>query len=127
MIVRLPLAGYYTTRQYIIAKLLCDGVPLRIVPPLLFTAITCYMTGLHSAPDRVVAFIGISTLLNVTVTAICYVMAALTATLQQANLLSALVFTFNFLFGGFLLTARNAVVSGIMHVSVFNWAWKVCC
>jgi hypothetical protein len=118
-------SGFYTTAPYFLSKLLCDMVPLRVCPPIAFAVINYYMIDLNPDPDRVIFFIVTLVLVNVAASSLCFVLASVTGSVPQANLLTSLVFVFNILFGGFILTARNAAIDGIMYLSLFNWAWRV--
>jgi hypothetical protein len=59
--------------------------------------------------------------------AVCYLISAYFASNSKANLAASLYFVFNMLFGGLLLTGRNAVISGIMYLSTFNFGFQVRC
>lgn len=63
--------------------------------------------------------------INLVATALCYLISVITTSMPQANLIASLVFVFNMLFGGLLLTARNTVITIIMYFSVFNFGWQV--
>lgn len=118
-------AGCYSTLPYFCAKLVCDLIPLRVIPPIAFSCIVYFMIGLNNHTGRLLVFIGVVIIINLAASGVCYVLASLTGSVQQANLLTSLVFVFNVLFAGAFLTARNAIVDAIMTVSLFNWAWKV--
>lgn len=123
--VRACMSGFYSTLPYLASKLICDLIPLRVIPPLVYSGITYFMIGLNSWPDRVVTFFAMLVNVNVAAVAVCFILASLTANIQQANMFTSLVFVFNVLFGGFLLTARTTAIAGIMKLSLLNWAWRV--
>jgi ATP-binding cassette, subfamily G (WHITE), member 2 len=38
-------AGYYKTSAYFMSKLLCDMIPVRVIPTIIFAAIVYFMVG----------------------------------------------------------------------------------
>lgn len=49
-------AGTYTTLPYFASKIVCDVLPLRVVPPIVFGAIVHDAIGLNPAPKNYVLF-----------------------------------------------------------------------
>ncbi len=45
-------AGYYSPLPYFLSQLLCDVIPMRVLPPIAFGAISYYMMGLNTMPGR---------------------------------------------------------------------------
>lgn len=60
-------AGLYTTEPFFASKVLCDVLPLRVLPPVLFGLILYPMCALHEG--RIGIFIGAILLLNTTASA----------------------------------------------------------
>ena len=60
-------AGLYTTQPFFASKVLCDILPLRVLPPVLFGLIVYPMCGLHEG--RMGVFVGAILLLNMTASA----------------------------------------------------------
>jgi hypothetical protein len=119
-------AGFYTTLPYFLAKLVCDLVPLRVFPPALFGLIVYHMLGLTDEPSRYWYFVMTVVVINVTATMVCYTVSTFTTSVPQSNVFATLIFVFNILFGGLLLTARTPTITFIMNFAIFAWGWQVC-
>ena len=143
--------GYYTTGQFFCSKLLVDLLPLRAVPPALYALISYYMMGLNGASvNKLFVNMMALVLVNLASTACahiafpparrlslhahdgvavcpsgCYAISAGVRSAQAANLIAGLYFVFSVLFGGVLLTARNASITGVMYLSIINFAFRV--
>lgn len=59
-------SGYYHVSTYFMAKLLCDVVPLRLIPSILFSIISYFMIGFQRTLEKYLIF-----LLGVYMTGIC--------------------------------------------------------
>ena len=116
-------AGLYTTEPFFAAKVLCDLLPLRILPPIAFSVVVYPMCALHEG--RIGVFIGALLLLNMTAAAMCFCAAALSRNVGTANLWASIFFIYNMCFGGLLLTSRSAIVSVLMQLSFFFHAYEV--
>ena len=110
---------------YFLSKIVCDLLPLRVLPPAIFGGITYYLLGLHDDPDRFTFFIFAVIVINVTATMVCYAVSTLTSSVPQSNVFASLIFVFNILFGGLLLTARTPTITFIMNFAIFAWGWQV--
>jgi hypothetical protein len=97
-------ACMYRTPAYVSAKVLCDLVPLRVLPPLLFSLIVFFMVGLH--PPSFLPFVCIMVLVNCTCTTFCMYFSVLCGDAGAANLLSAAIFLHSYMFSGFLLAGQ---------------------
>lgn len=80
-------AAAYGTPAFFAAKLLCDLVPLRLVPPLLFAVLTYPLVGLHAGSAAVAAtFAGVLVLANVVAALVCMLLGAALPSMPVANL-----------------------------------------
>jgi hypothetical protein len=58
--------GYYTTGAYFLSKVVVDLLPLRVVPPIIYAAISYYMIKLNeTAPTKFLMFVMGLVLINV--------------------------------------------------------------
>ena len=57
-------AGFYTTGPYFAAKIAMDLVPLRLLPPILYTLIAYYQMDLHPGAVHVLTFLVALVLVN---------------------------------------------------------------
>jgi ATP-binding cassette subfamily G (WHITE) protein 2 len=44
-VVTLGRAGYYYTSAYFMSKLLCDMIPVRVIPTIIFATVVYFMVG----------------------------------------------------------------------------------
>jgi ATP-binding cassette, subfamily G (WHITE), member 2 len=51
------ISGYYRIFTYFIAKLVCDILPMRVVPSILFSLISYFMTGLQRTASQFFVFL----------------------------------------------------------------------
>ncbi len=116
-------AGLYTTEPFFAAKVLCDLLPLRILPPVAFALIVYPMCALHEG--RIGVFIGALLLLNTTAAAMCFCAAAFSRNVGTANLWASIFFIYNMCFGGLLLTSHSTIVNIFMQLSFFFHAYEV--
>lgn len=80
-------SGAYSTSPYFLARVLFDVLPLRAVPPLLFTLITYPAAGLHSKSASCVAWFTITLVAgNTAASLLCMCLGALLPSLTLANM-----------------------------------------
>ena len=116
-------AGLYTTEPFFASKVLCDLLPLRLLPPTLFGLVIYPLCDLHRG--RMGIFIGATLLLNATASAMCFFAAAVSKTSATANLWASLFFIYNMCFGGLLLTANATGIIDLMQLSFFFHAYEI--
>ncbi|CAF1570157.1 unnamed protein product [Rotaria magnacalcarata] len=68
--------GYYRIWAFFIAKLLCDILPLRVIPSMLFALITYFMTGFARTASQFFIFLLAIFIANMFGSAICFFAAA---------------------------------------------------
>ena len=90
--------GYYSTLPFFAAKCLTDIVPFRVLPPMVFGAISYWLIGLQPDPVRFASFLIVLILTNVVATLICFAYAAWFGRVGPANLTAVLTFVFAMLF-----------------------------
>ena len=82
-----PAAGYYTTLPYFLSKIMCDFIPLRMLPPVVFGVVVYWMIGLHNQPERFAMFVVVLVEINLAVCAGCDESTTLTGPSHTAYLL----------------------------------------
>ncbi|KNE58552.1 hypothetical protein AMAG_04118 [Allomyces macrogynus ATCC 38327] len=124
LFVRERANGYYSPVTYFAAKVLCDVVPLRVVPPLLLGCIVYPMVGLVDAYPVFLKFLLVLVLFNITAAAVCLLISLAVRETAVASLIACLVMLFAMLFGGLLLN-RDSIAPGLQWMqqcSFFNAA-----
>jgi ATP-binding cassette, subfamily G (WHITE), member 2 len=86
-------SGAYSTSPYFLARVLFDVLPLRAVPPLLFTLITYPAAGLHSNSASCIAWFTITLVAGNTAAALlCMCLGALLPSLTLANMVRSTIY-----------------------------------
>ena len=118
--------GCYRSSTYYISKLICDLIPLRILPPLILATITYYMIGLREGVEHFVWMAFILVLVNVNATALCMAIGAIVPSMAVGNLLAVLIMLFFMLFGGLLLNRSTVgpMFLWLKDLSFFNYAYE---
>ncbi len=120
-------SGYYHVSTYFIAKLVCDLIPLRVIPSILFSTIVYFMIGFQQTVEKFFIFyLGI---LSTTLcgAAVCFLLSASVQVFGIANLLAAMAFVLMMVFGGFLVELSSVVdfLSWIKWISIFRYSMNV--
>ena len=120
-------SGYYHVSTYFIAKLVCDLIPLRIIPSILFSSIVYFMIGFQQTAEKFFVFyLGI---LSTTLcgSAVCFLLSASVQVFGIANLLAAMSFVLMMVFGGFLVEISSIVsfLSWIKWISIFRYSINI--
>jgi len=119
--------GMYRTSSYFVSKLVCDFIPMRIVPPILLGSITYYMVGLNPSLSAFLYFLLILVLVSMAASSMCVVISAFTPSLSFGNLLAILLLLFCMLFGGFLVNKQTMpwFVGWLKWLSFLNYSFEV--
>ncbi|CAF1291615.1 unnamed protein product [Rotaria magnacalcarata] len=88
-------SGYYRTSIFFIAKLVCDILPMRVVPSLIFSIIAYSMSGLHRTVGQFFVFLLTIFMSTVFGSALCFLAAASIPMFAVALISVILVFYYN--------------------------------
>jgi len=119
-------SGFYSTATYAVAKaLVCDLLPLRVLPPLLFGAIVYGMIGFNThASGAFGNFLVVLVLVNTSASAFCMLLSAACRDVSTANLLAAAFFLYSYMFSGLFMAGISGVAASIKYTSIFFYAWE---
>jgi len=118
-------AGYYNTLAYYMSQYWCDILPLRIIPPVMFSLIIYQMTGLQDDPVKFIIFMMLMILTNVVAGSFCLAISALSVNVGQANFISVIFLIAFMLFGGLLLSNdTGGGLSQFKYLSFMNYAFE---
>jgi len=119
--------GMYRTSSYFVSKVLCDSIPMRVIPPLLMGCITYYMVGLNPTIEAFLFFLLILVLVSLAASSMCMMISASTPSLSLGNLIAILLLLFFMLFGGFLVNKRSMpwFVGWLRWLSFMNYSFEV--
>ncbi|CAF1019704.1 unnamed protein product [Rotaria magnacalcarata] len=71
------VSGYYRITTFFIAKLLCDVLPMRIIPSIIFSLIAYFMTGLQQSGGQFFVFLLTIFMASVFGSATCFFISAI--------------------------------------------------
>ena len=107
LFVRERANGYYSPITYFSAKVMFDLVPLRILPPILLSAIVYPMAGLNAEWSSFFKFVLVLVLFNFCAAIICLFIGIVFKDTGLANLVGSLVMLFSLLTAGLLLNHKS--------------------
>ncbi|XP_076467726.1 broad substrate specificity ATP-binding cassette transporter ABCG2-like isoform X2 [Babylonia areolata] len=118
------VSGFYRVSAYFMAKLLCDVIPMRLLPVAVFSAICYFMIGFRSGYEYFLFFMLDLFLTTLSASAIGFFFSATVRIFAVANLLIALVYVFMMLFSGLLvnLSTMGAWLRWIRYLSIFRYS-----
>ena len=96
---------------YSLAKaLVCDVLPLRVLPPIIFGTVVYDMVGFSQHTNAFENFIMILVLVNVASSSFCMLLSAACEGVSGANFFAAAFFLYAYMFRGlFMAGARGAM------------------
>ena len=127
LFVRERAAGAYGTAAYFTAVVLFDVLPMRVLPPAFFAAVSYPMIGLHPACAGCgLAFWLVLVMANVTGAAMCMAIGAAAPSNAVANVAGSLATLVAALFGGPFINraAAPAAARALMALSYVNYAYE---
>ncbi|XP_048579774.1 broad substrate specificity ATP-binding cassette transporter ABCG2 [Nematostella vectensis] len=116
--------GYYRVSAYFLAKVLCDIIPMRLIPISGFSAIVYFMIGFKREVLKFFIFLLTLVLTSLCACGLSFFVSASVETFAIANLLIALPYVFMMVFSGVLvnLGSVGAWLSWIKYISIFRYA-----
>jgi ATP-binding cassette subfamily G (WHITE) protein 2 len=98
------MSGYYRISTFFIAKLICDVLPMRVIPSIIFSLIAYFMTGLQRSAGQFFVFLSTIFMASVCGSAICFFISATIP-----------------VFGKFIDSVHRLVVASSI---CFSFSWK---
>jgi len=119
--------GMYRSSSYFMSKVLCDFIPMRMLPPLFLGIIPYYLIGLRPGAVHVGILLGTLVLSNMVAASLCMMVSSFTPTLAFGNLLTIVAFLFFMLFGGFLINKLSMPywISWLQWSSYLAYAFEI--
>ncbi|CAF1440868.1 unnamed protein product [Adineta steineri] len=121
------VSGYYHVSTYFIAKLICDIIPLRTIPAILFSAIAYFMIGFQRTVAKFFIFFFGIYITSLSASSLCFVVSASVEVYGVANLTAAMFCVLTLIFSGFLveITSVTSFLSWIKWISIFRYASNI--
>ncbi|GIL42172.1 hypothetical protein Vafri_236 [Volvox africanus] len=119
-------SGVYGTAAYFTAVVLWDVLPLRVLPPGLFSKLSYHMIGLRASPGSSGAHWLVLVIANITAAAANMSIGAAVGSVSLANMLGSLCVLISTLFGGFLLSRSRMppLVGWLADLSYVRYAFE---
>ncbi|CAH1794454.1 unnamed protein product [Owenia fusiformis] len=116
-------SGFYRVSAYFLAKLLCDIIPMRLLPVIGFSVVTYWMIGFVPAADKFFFFILNLFLITLSASGLAFFLSSSVSVFAIANLLIALCFVFMMVFSGLLvnLTSIAEWLQWIKYLSIIRY------
>ncbi len=120
-------SGYYHVSTYFIAKLMCDLIPLRVIPSIIFSIIVYFMMGFQRTVEKFLIFYLAIFITTTCGAAFCFFLSASVEVFGIANLLAAMAFVLMMVFGGFLVEISSVIrfLSWIKWISIFRYSFNI--
>ncbi|XP_065052112.1 broad substrate specificity ATP-binding cassette transporter ABCG2-like [Rhopilema esculentum] len=117
-------SGYYRISSYFFAKVLCDIIPMRIIPVTIFSAIAYWMIGLQHDVIKFLIFILTLIATSLSSVAICFVVSSSTKMFALASLFTVLPYIFMMIFSGMLINLKTMTkyLSWLRYLSIFKYS-----
>jgi len=100
-------SGYYRVSSYFTSKLLCDMVPVRILPTAVFSVVVYFMAGFQRHPDKFFWFLLIAELQSMCAASVCLLCSSLISVFAVANLACTMFYVIMMIFSGLLVSINS--------------------
>ncbi|CAF1110345.1 unnamed protein product [Adineta ricciae] len=100
-------SGYYRVVTYFLAKLVCDLIPMRVIPTCVFAMIAYPLMGFQRSFNRFFTFFITIFLSSVFGSALCFLIAACIPVFAVALIVSILAFSIMMVVSGFLVDLES--------------------
>ena len=119
-------AGYFSTGPYFFATVMCDLVPMRIVPMLIFGALAYPAIGFQSSWEHFWWFELIVVTTAIASGSLCYFLSAAVGVFAIANLVVSVCYVVMMLFGGLLvnLSTLPSFLRWLQYLSLFKQGFE---
>lgn len=118
--------GYYSSFTYFASKVLFDILPLRVVPPMVFGAITYGLIGLVPTVPAYWKFQLTLVLFNLTTASVVFFISVAFSDTNVGSLVGTLIMLFNLLFAGLLINRDtiSPLIAWVHNISFFHAAFE---
>ncbi|XP_071128832.1 broad substrate specificity ATP-binding cassette transporter ABCG2-like isoform X1 [Mytilus edulis] len=101
------VSGFYRVSAYFFSKIICDVIPMRLIPVILFSAVTYFMLGLRLAAENFFLYVLSLFLVAMSASGIAFFFSATVSIFAVANLCIALTYVFMMVFSGLLVNVSS--------------------
>ncbi|KAH8875584.1 ATP-binding cassette sub-family G member 2 [Schistosoma japonicum] len=117
-------SGFYQVSVYFFSKILCDILPTKVLPILLFMPICYWMAGLQRTFKAFMFFELLLCLSTSAAAAIALFISASVTVFGLANAILSIIYVFMMAFSGFLINLKSmgAWLSWLRYLSIFRYS-----
>nr|CAH8848314.1 unnamed protein product [Trichobilharzia regenti] len=117
-------SGYYQVSVYFFSKILCDILPTKVLPIILFMPICYWMAGLQRTFQAFMFFELILCLTTLAAAAIALFISASVTVFGLANAILSIMYVFMMAFSGYLINLKSMAVwlSWLRYFSLFRYS-----
>lgn len=118
--------NYYNPFSYYITKILCDILPLRVLPPVILIAIAYPLIGLTMEHNGFLKAIMVLVIFNVAVATEVLIVGILIRDPGTSTMVAVLVLLFSILFAGLFINSEeiSSQIKWLEWVSLFHYAYE---
>ncbi|QPG73495.1 hypothetical protein FOA43_000806 [Brettanomyces nanus] len=118
--------NYYHPLSYYLSKIICDVIPLRLFPPIIFMAIIYPLVGLNMGGHKFWLSILIVVLFNMATAVEILIIGILVKEPGSATMIGVLVMLFSLLFAGLFINKDTipTAISWFERISVFHYGYE---
>ncbi|RUS71402.1 hypothetical protein EGW08_020833 [Elysia chlorotica] len=119
--------GYYRVSAYFFSKVICDLIPLRLLPVAIVTLITHFAIGLRPGFDHIlVLFIGLYAV-SVTTACICFLVGCIVVKDEMGHIVLSMIIALSNLYAGFLInfSSIRPALAWIQYLSIAKYGFEI--
>nr|QFR37210.1 ABC transporter [Cyberlindnera americana] len=116
--------NYYHPLSYYISKILCDVLPLRVLPPVVLSCVAYPMIGLNWEENAFIKCITILILFNLAVAVEILIIGIVIKDSGNATLIGVLTLLFSLLFSGLFINRDSLKFGYLQYFSMFHYAYE---
>lgn len=118
-------AGCYSPGSFLLAKIVCDVVPLRVIPTTFYAAIVYNMAGLNDDVERCASNLAILVLANLVGSALMLCVGIACQSSAMSIFCGALISLFSLLFSGYMVQPGTSpsALGWVRDLSFLNYAF----
>lgn len=118
--------NYYNPFSYYVTKIICDILPLRVLPPIILIAIAYPLVGLTMEHNAFLKTIGILVLFNVAISIEVLIIGILIRDPGTSTMVSVLILLFSILFAGLFINSEElkGQIKWLEWISLFHYAYE---
>lgn len=118
--------NYYHPLSYYLSKIICDVIPLRVLPPVILVSIMYPLVGLSMENNAFLKTILTMVLFNLSVAIEVLIIGILIREPGTATMVAVLVLLLSLLFAGLFINSADlvALISWLQWISSFHYAYE---